>query len=464
MEKTNHKKVYIPLQKFEHTAFAYVNDMESFLKLADALHQHLIFRLPMQNEEHFGIIHNQMVYLVASFGFHTIEDATDAFSKEFKNAADYYEAREKGLTSVKELEEMRKIGVDGREALKKLKQFGITHHWEEFLKNAEKHKELLPANFDMELLKSPEAITDYALQHGWRDFKEFEIPFYNGFIDKETSDKALKGGFVYARDFYDALEKGFYNIREYEEARYHGIHDKKEYDRFVAFKAKAGHLALDEYIFFEAIDSFENNKKISQAKAVEMYHQCIESLKQRFNGTLPQWFSCRLTSKELIIKFMKDNEQLKEIGQYDEEGEFFQISKISNELILIDGSNVAYSDHHGQAATKPYTANLIKVVTKLHELRYKNIVIIADASLKHRLDDWQEKSVELLKMTKYSEAPAKTTADEFLISRAKTENCRIVTNDTFRDWKSKDPWIATNIDNYRVPFMIHENQTVTLRF
>jgi len=51
MEKTNHKKVYIPLQKFEHTAFAYVNDMESFLKLADALHQHLIFRLPMHGSD-----------------------------------------------------------------------------------------------------------------------------------------------------------------------------------------------------------------------------------------------------------------------------------------------------------------------------------------------------------------------------------------------------------------------------
>jgi hypothetical protein len=456
--------VYIPLQKFEHTAHAFVNDMESFLKLSEALHQHVVFRLPLNNEEYFGIIHNQMVYLVANSGFLSLEDATDSFGKEFKLAADYYEARDKGLSTMKELEEMRKTGATGREALRKLKQFGIFNEWDNFLKDTEKYKDKLPKNIDPDMLKSPEAVTEYALKNGWRDYKDFYYGFLNGFPDKDTSDKAQKTGFIYARDFYDALEKGFFTAREYEEAAFHGIDSKKEYDDFSQWNKKAGNDAFDETALIATIEATEDGKKLSISKVRELYKECLNNITEKYNGTLPKWFSCKLTDDALLINFLKEKPRLKEIGVFDEEGEFFQLTRLSNELILIDGSNVAYFEKKGEHSNKPHTANIIKVVKMLHEMRYKNIVVIADASLKHKLNDWKEKSGELLKLAKYSEAPAQTTADEFLISRAKEERCRIVTNDTFRDWKLKDPWAAANADNYRVPFMIHENATVTLRF
>ena len=60
----------------------------------------------------------------------------------------------------------------------------------------------------------------------------------------------------------------------------------------------------------------------------------------------------------------------------------------------------------------------------------------------------------LKKEVTYLESPAATSADEFLIECAKKEKCYIVSNDTFRDWKRKDPWIAENIDRLRIPFMI----------
>ncbi|QQS31519.1 MAG: hypothetical protein IPM47_18015 [Sphingobacteriales bacterium] len=40
---------------------------------------------------------------------------------------------------------------------------------------------------------------------------------------------------------------------------------------------------------------------------------------------------------------------------------------------------------------------------------------------------------------------------------SKKEHCLLISNDVFRDWKLLDPWIALNIDYYRISFMIKED-------
>jgi hypothetical protein len=65
-----------------------------------------------------------------------------------------------------------------------------------------------------------------------------------------------------------------------------------------------------------------------------------------------------------------------------------------------------------------------------------------------------ERIKELGQLAKYEIAPAATSADTFLISHVKSRHCLLLSNDTFKQYKVSDSWTATNIDYYRLTFMI----------
>lgn len=82
--------------------------------------------------------------------------------------------------------------------------------------------------------------------------------------------------------------------------------------------------------------------------------------------------------------------------------------------------------------------------------------MIADASLRYRIED-KDRLQELKKLVNFIEAPAENQADIFILQLVKKEHCLLISNDVFRDWKLLDPWIALNIDYYRISFMIKED-------
>ena len=86
-------------------------------------------------------------------------------------------------------------------------------------------------------------------------------------------------------------------------------------------------------------------------------------------------------------------------------------------------------------------------------------MIIADASLRHKLGD-ASRIKELGEIAKYEIAPAATTADVFLITHVKARHCLLLSNDTFKDHKLEDSWVANNIDYYRLTFMITDGEVI----
>lgn len=117
--------------------------------------------------------------------------------------------------------------------------------------------------------------------------------------------------------------------------------------------------------------------------------------------------------------------------------------------VYVDASNVA----HGVDLKKPKVANIVLVHDKLHEIGFGTIVIIADASLRHKIDD-KKHFEELIDQGMISQAPAKTEADEFILGFAKQEIGYIVTNDKLDKWRKEDPWVKENLDMLHIQFMI----------
>lgn len=116
------------------------------------------------------------------------------------------------------------------------------------------------------------------------------------------------------------------------------------------------------------------------------------------------------------------------------------------DVVVIDGANVAYEEKSGGG--KPKLSNLLKVRGELEERGFDTIIVI-DASLKYEIDD-QHQLEKLIASQQIRQVPAGTDADFFILEIADTCGARIVTNDQYRDYKERYPWIPER----RLPYMI----------
>jgi predicted nucleic acid-binding protein len=122
------------------------------------------------------------------------------------------------------------------------------------------------------------------------------------------------------------------------------------------------------------------------------------------------------------------------------------------EAIIIDGANVAYEER--SAGGRPKLSNLLKVRRELEERGFE-VIILVDASLKYDIDD-QAQLESLIASQQVRQVPAGTDADFFIIQLAEQLDARIVTNDRYKDYAERFPWIPER----RLPYMIVKGEVV----
>ncbi len=78
-----------------------------------------------------------------------------------------------------------------------------------------------------------------------------------------------------------------------------------------------------------------------------------------------------------------------------------------------------------------------------------SLKVFIDASLPEQVEDREalEKAVREKVVMK---VPARTVADGFFLQVVKEKKALLISNDTFKDWKQRDPWIEENIDFLRI--------------
>ena len=122
------------------------------------------------------------------------------------------------------------------------------------------------------------------------------------------------------------------------------------------------------------------------------------------------------------------------------------------EAVIIDGANVAYEEK--SAGGRPKLSNLLKVRRELEERGFEAIILV-DASLKYDIDD-QTQLESLIASQQVRQVPAGTDADFFIIQLAEQLDARIVTNDRYKDYAERFPWIPER----RLPYMIVKGEVV----
>jgi hypothetical protein len=117
---------------------------------------------------------------------------------------------------------------------------------------------------------------------------------------------------------------------------------------------------------------------------------------------------------------------------------------VESRTVIIDGSNVAHSTEGEKAALE----NIRVVRAKLIEEGYEPVVL-ADAALRHQIDD--EPGFErLVENGTIKQAPAGTDADYFILSFARELGANIVSNDRFKDRVQAFPEIKKRVIRYMI--------------
>lgn len=112
--------------------------------------------------------------------------------------------------------------------------------------------------------------------------------------------------------------------------------------------------------------------------------------------------------------------------------------------VVIDASNVAHSGKEENSS--PKLQNILSAVKALED-KENDFVIIADASLKHEIDD-KEKYLHLVEEEAIEEVPSGNNADHFILELAEEENAKILSNDLFREFNDE----FKDIQSRRLPF------------
>ena len=465
-------------QKFEHFEIAKLPDFpvvqltkaKDLIKLAEILKQLHVFTVTETKDEQshasFVLLYDRVIYLLSAKGFKTLDEYEDAEEKGFTDTADYYDAKRGGYLNYKDFAESKQIGVVDRNLHMKAQRLGFFDHYEEFKLKMDTNKKTIPEDFNIAEFDNAMKLFQYATERGFKDYGDFAKAFFLGFTEHAVYEDARSKNFTYARDYKEAVCMGFENVREYQEAIHLNIKTKIEYLAYEYLrKASKNKYGFDGAQLIDALKKHENGKKLSIKKVKELIEQEKHKLKfpgkENSGNNLPEWYENKLISDKEIIQFFKECNELNDFGVYDEDGEFFEVSRMSDTTILVDGSNVAFSSMDRGDHQTPYYANIMNLADALNILRYKEIIVIADASLRNRVKDSFQLE-HLKRKVKYLEAPARTTADEFLIDNAKKNKCYIISNDTFKDWKMQNKWIAENIDNIRIPFLRNEDGKYSL--
>jgi hypothetical protein len=120
--------------------------------------------------------------------------------------------------------------------------------------------------------------------------------------------------------------------------------------------------------------------------------------------------------------------------------------------VIIDASNLA---HYGKEKdSKPKLKNILHAVNALEKDGH-DFVIIADASLKHEIDNKKNFKI-LLDEKAIEEAPSGTDADHFILNLAEEENAKILSNDLFREFFDE----FKDINSRRLPYSFKNDKII----
>lgn len=403
----------------------------------------------------FAVLYNHAFICKSTEGFETLEDYKDACKGNFTAAEDYYAAKKTGCTDYNEFIMVKEAGISDAAVFEKIKQGGYITGFADYMKLKENNA--LPA--EMPPVANAAELYEYALAQGFTVYNNLIEALQKGFANADTFHIASERGYPNAADYFFATERGLQQYKDLLFIREHKIRDNQDFYKYLELEYfQNKDLRHDERVLLVLLSKLEQGKRISFKKLYTLFQNMLTEYRYTDTEQMPPWFTIALETEEQATAFLQKSTEVKKYGIYDSDGEFFEINNMKDRKVIIDGSNVAHNSN-AAANGKPRVANILLMVDFLKTKGFEEIMVINDAALKHRLAD-ADKLDELKEKAVYMEAPKENPADLFIIQYVKMHHCLLVSNDVFREWKIRDPWVADNIDFYRLSFLINNKEVL----
>ena len=124
---------------------------------------------------------------------------------------------------------------------------------------------------------------------------------------------------------------------------------------------------------------------------------------------------------------------------------------VQGKVVVVDAANVAFDDATGQASIR----RLKLLEAALNATGCSQVIFIADASLRHRLGPADRKQLQsMIESRELYQAPAGTSADEFVIDLARRKDGFMVSNDRYREHTGR--W--RELQHRLIKFLIIEDE------
>ncbi|MCG3167933.1 MAG: hypothetical protein POELPBGB_03733 [Bacteroidia bacterium] len=447
MKNESYNYFPVNLIQSEHLIeFTGLKDFNRFL-----LTQRISTIFVLNNEQgeaaHFAVSYKGGLLRQATLGFKTMEDYMEAVRDQFPDSESFYTARQMGYKTYSDYKLVSEAGITNNDEYKAMKEKGFIQGYDEY-KQATAAENAAFAN--------PFELYKHAIEQQFENFAEYKTATAKGFDNGGIYRTATAKGFDTAADFKAASDCGFDSALDLKTARKLQIRDRADFHRYNDLEfLKNTQATHDQRLLLTLLSKLPEGKKVSINKLEELLAKALPEYRYADTNEMPKWFTIAFNGKQSIVDFLISNNAVKKYGHFDADGEFFETKTIQNRKVVIDGSNVAHNSQ-GNEKSKARVANIIALTKELQKRGFTDISVIADAALRHRLED-KDKLGELKKLVDYLEAPAETQADMFILQYVKMQHCLLVSNDLFRDWKNIDPWVAHNIDYYRIAFLIKED-------
>ncbi|MCZ8090020.1 MAG: hypothetical protein O9282_14410 [Flavobacterium sp.] len=426
-----------------------IQNIIDFCQMIERHHIKEVFVI--KNLDCFAIAFQNFLLTLSQNGYADLNDYRNAQQNGFSNADDFYEAKALNITTFQNFEIMKACGIEDQETFVAIQK----QNYLEGFKMWTQYK--LDHNIEQPICKNPYELYTFAKENHFENFEQFFSAFQNGFTNLLEKNVANEKGFQTADDYHNAQKAGFTFYKEYKEAIDQGIDSFEEYEKKKDLEFGEEQTIHDQKLLLLILNKIDQGKKVSLNKIKQLLEEEIKTF-HKPNGNLPHWFTISLKEDQDFATFLLKNEKAVKLGDYDADGEFYEIKALNERSILIDGSNVAHNSS-GNNKSNAKLSNLITMVKFLKKKGFIDIVIVADASLRHKVID-KENFEKLEQEATYFVAPAETTADTFLLSMVKSKHSLLVSNDTFREYKIIDPWLAANIDYFKLTFLITDDGVV----
>ena len=403
----------------------------------------------------FAVLAQNSLLQVPTFGYQNLDDAKKATQNFFPSSEQFYLALEAGIENFEDYDMIKKWGITDKSEFDQIQNAGFIDGYKKYRLYLEQNESI---NVDIPVFSSAFDLYTYSKSKHFTNFDDCFSAIEAGFSNYGDYAVALEKGFQYAKDYKYAIDNGFPDYETYKAAIDLHIKTYLELIQKSNLELSYPELPHDQSVFLFLLSKLEQGKKVSVNKLATLLESAIEEYQDVETKELSPWFTKTIETPSNVAAFLQSNSDVKKFGSYDSDGEFFEINSIKDRSVVIDGSNVAYNSIHDKSQ-KPSLGNLIILVKYLKEKGFNDIIIIADASLKHRVSDL-DRMDELTNLATYKMSPAETAADIFIISYVKSKHCLFISNDTYREYKIADPWTAMNIDYFRLNFMITDEGEV----